>query len=256
MKHSYLDFYSKLNSPIHRLDARVKIVFFFSLVVISVTTSARAYFAFLGYLGILLLLLFLSGLPLGAVMKRSLVVVPFVLMVVAFVPFLKTGGGSYNLGGAKISQDGLLVVWNVAVKAYIGALSMILLSSTIPFDKLLKGFADLKVPRVFIAIASFMYRYSFILVDEAMRMRMAAVSRNFRAKWIWDAKVIGKIIASLFVRSYERGERVYLAMVARGYDGKARILKPDKISFFDLGFLSVSGMFLVLVRVLGTNFSP
>lgn len=253
MRHSYLDSFSKLKSPIHQLDARVKIILLLALTVISVTTPAYAYFAFAGYFGLLVFLIFLSRLPVAHVTKRSLVVVPFVLMVVIFVPFLKgDSAGSYNLGLTKISHDGLLIVWNVTVKSLIGVLSMILLSSTTPFDKLLRGFEDLKVPRVFIAIASFMYRYSFVLADEAMRMKVAADSRNLKSQWVWDAKFIGHIIAYLFLRSYERGERVYLAMVARGYDGTTRTLAQEKISLPDFAFLGTSGIILILLRVLGT----
>lgn len=255
MRHSYLDSFSNLDSPIHRLEARAKIILFFALVVVCVTTPAQAYAAFIGYLLVLLVLLFLSRLPLKHVFKRALVVVPFVLMVAAFIPFLRTDviGGGYNLGGMIISQSGLLVLWNVVVKSSVGVLSVILLSSTTPFDGLLKGFERLKVPHIFTTIAAFMYRYSFVLIDEAMRMKRARDSRNFKGKWIWDAKVIGHMVGSLFMRSYERGERVYLAMLARGYDGRSRTLERERISAADVFFVITVMTLVVLVRILGSR---
>lgn len=253
MKHAYLDSYSNLNSPIRRLDARVKIISFFTLIVICVTTLARAYFAFAGYLLILLVVLLISHLPLKHVMKRSSVIIPFVLMVAIFIPFLNpdTVGGGYNLGSIAISRNGLLVLWNVVIKSYIGVLCMILLSSTTPFSELMEGFRQLRVPGILINIAAFMYRYLFVVADEAMRMKRARDSRNFGGRWIWHSKVIGHMIGTLFIRSYERGERVYLAMLARGYDGEAKTLNRQRISISDVLFAGVILISSILIRALG-----
>lgn len=253
MKHAYLDSYSNLNSPIRRLDARAKIISFFTLIVICVTTLARAYFAFAGYLLILLVVLLISHLPLKHVMKRSSVIIPFVLMVAIFIPFLNPDavGGGYNLGSIAISRNGLLVLWNVVIKSYIGVLCMILLSSTTPFSELMEGFRQLKVPGILINIAAFMYRYLFVVADEAMRMKRARDSRNFGGRWIWHSKVIGHMIGTLFIRSYERGERVYLAMLARGYDGEAKTLNRQRISISDVLFAGVILISSILIRALG-----
>lgn len=253
MKHAYLDSYSNLNSPIRRLDARAKIISFFALIVICVTTLARAYFAFAGYLLILLVVLLISHLPLKHVMKRSSVIIPFVLMVAIFIPFLDPDavGGGYNLGSIAISRNGLLVLWNVVIKSYIGVLCMILLSSTTPFSELTEGFRQLKVPGILINIAAFMYRYLFVVADEAMRMKRARDSRNFGGRWIWHSKVIGHMIGTLFIRSYERGERVYLAMLARGYNGEVRTLSRQRISIPDVLFAGAILISAILIRALG-----
>ena len=251
MKHSYLDSFSNLDSFIHHLDARAKIVMFFSLVILAVSTPARDYYAFAVYFGILFFLLLMSRLPLGHVFKRSLVVVPFVLMVAVFIPFFKanTGTGGYNLGGINMSKSGLLVFWNVVVKSYIGVISMIILSSSTSFKDLMRGFERLKVPPIFTAIASFMYRYLFVVADEAMRMKIARDSRNFSGKWIWDTRVVAHMIGSLFMRSYERGERVYLAMVSRGYDGTMRGFDDTQLSRKDLLFASGIILAILLIRL-------
>lgn len=252
MKHSYLDRYSNLDSFIHRLDARAKIVMFFALVILTVSTPAKSYFAFAVYFAVLMLLLLLSRLPLGHVFKRSLVFVPFVLMVAIFIPFLKANevGGGYNLVGLNMSKSGLLVLWNVVAKSYISIVSMIILSSSTSFKDLMRGFERLKVPSIFTAIAGFMYRYLFVVVDEAMRMRVARDSRNFSGKWIWDARVVAHMIGSLFVRSYERGERVYLAMVSRGYDGTMRGLEDTRLESRDMLFAGGVISVVLLTRLL------
>jgi cobalt/nickel transport system permease protein len=78
------------------------------------------------------------------------------------------------------------------------------------------------MPRVMVMLLSFMYRYIFVLTDEAMRLKRARDSRNFGGSNWWQIKTVGRMISTLFLRSYERGERVYVAMLARGYDGHSR----------------------------------
>lgn len=250
MKHSYLDKYAHLKSPIHHLDARAKIIGLFALIIACVTTPANSYLAFTGYGVILVVIWLASGLPLKHVLGRSLVILPFVILVTIFIPFLKTSavGGSYNLGGLTVSQSGLLVLYNIVLKSYLAVISMILLSSTTPFDKLLKGLQQLKIPSLFITIAAFMYRYSFVIADEALRMKRARDSRNFSGKWIWDSKTIGHMIATLFIRSYERAERVYAAMVSRGYDGNVKTLDVQKISTRDILFIGLTATLLLMIR--------
>ena len=116
-----------------------------------------------------------------------------------------------------------MAAWNVVIKSYIGVLCLILLSSTTPFPALLNGFQRLKVPKIFILLSSFTYRYLFVLLDEIMKIRQARDSRCFKGRWIGEAKVIGNIVGTLFVRSYERGERVYMAMASRGFEGNSKV---------------------------------
>ena len=225
MRHSFLDKYSGLNSPIHRLDARTKILSLFCLIVICVSTPSQAYFVFLAYFILLATAIAVSRVPVAYILRRSLIIIPFVIMVTVFIPFLKTdgAGASYSLGigGLRVYKSGLMVFWNVLVKSFIAILSVTLLTSTTGFNKLLRGFEQLKVPKVVIMLASFAYRYVFVLVDELGRMRRARDSRCYGGKWLWHSKVIGQMIGTLFLRSYQRGERVYVAMVSRGFQGRA-----------------------------------
>lgn len=253
MKHSYLDIHAGIASPIHALDARAKILAFGGLVIVSVSTPPHAYVAFAGYLVFLAAILAFSRVPVGFVLQRSLAVIPFVVVVAIFIPFLANDavGGGYNLGigGLTVSRSGALVLWNVVVKSYIGVVGVILLSSTTPFPKLLQGLEQLRVPRVFVLLGSFAYRYIFLLVDEVQRMKRARDSRAFGGRWIWHAHVVGDMIGTLFLRSYERSERVYVAMVSRGFDGQIRGLGESRFAARDAVFVAASLAILLSLRL-------
>ncbi|MBC7230680.1 MAG: cobalt ECF transporter T component CbiQ [Actinobacteria bacterium] len=250
MKHVFLDEYSDLRSPVHRLDPRAKLVGFIALIVICVSTPPDRYAAFAAYLGLELALVALSRLPWRHVLKRALVVLPFILVVALFLPFFSRGGGSYNLGPLTVSAHGLLVLWNVAAKSTVSVLAVILLSSTTPFPDLIKGMERLKVPSLITATLSFMYRYVFVLMDELQRMRRARDSRGWSGRWFWQSRVIGHMIAALFLRSYERGERVYAAMLARGYDGKTRTVYLYALGAMEVGFVSMLVLFPLGARLI------
>lgn len=250
MHHSFLDQYSDRDSFIHRLDPRTKFLatILFILLVSNLPPGGWPAFA-LGFLLVVTLILW-ARLPVLFVLKRSLVIVPFVLLISLFIPFLKEGevAGSYNvwIWQVQVTHSGLQLLWNILAKAWLSILSLILLTSSTRLPILLKGLAQLGLPRVIIMILSFMYRYIFILMDEVMRMRQARDSRNFGGGRRWQIQTVGNMIGTLFLRSYERGERVYAAMVARGFDGQSRTL--DRLAFkrADVGFGAGFGMALIL----------
>jgi cobalt/nickel transport system permease protein len=219
MKHDFIDRYARIESPVHSLDPRAKTIALLAIIIACVTTPPRDWWSFAIYAGLVIIIANASRLPAKYLLSRLLLVLPFILVVAAFVPFMNKGGTIYHLGPFSVSENGLLVLWNVTVKALISVACLILLSSTTPFGDLMHGFERLHVPRFFTTVAAFMYRYIFIIVDEAERMGRARDSRNFRARWLWHARVIGYMVASLFLRSQERAERVYQAMSSRGFDG-------------------------------------
>lgn len=251
MKHAFLDQYSELDSLIHRLDPRTKALAMLAFVLVVMATPPTAWPAFA--LGTVLMagLILIARLPPLYVLKRSAVVAPFVLMIALFLPFFEGGqvAGSYNIGWWRVSipYDRLLVLWNVVVKSWLSALSLILLSATTPFPRLLKGLQRLGVPRVMVMILSFMYRYLFVLVDEAMRMGRARESRGLGGSRVRQIRTLGNMIGTLFLRSYERGERVYQAMLARGFDGEMRTLSELRFGRADLCFGIVCSLCLAII---------
>lgn len=249
MKPGFLDSTSGLDSPIHRLEARAKIIAVLAAVVICVSTPPTAYAAFGAYFALAASLLALSRLPAGFVLRRLLMIVPFVLLVAAFLPFLKTdavgGGYSLGLGGLAVSRGGLLVFWNTAAKASFGILMIVLLSGTTPFPQLLQGLRRLRCPDVVVMILSFTYRYLFVLTDEVLRLKIARDARGYRGRWLWQARTIGQMIAVFFLRSYARAERIYLAMISRGYDGRYAYLPAARLGGRDTVFAAaVIGLML------------
>jgi cobalt/nickel transport system permease protein len=237
-------------SPLHRLDSRAKIIGFIGFVVVVVTTPARSVWAFVLYAAVLLFLVGLGGLNIGRVLQRTLVIVPFLLVVAVFLPFFqKAGAGSYSLGGAHVTGEGLLVLWNVGAKAVLSILSVTVLGATTPFAELVLGFERLGAPKVFVLIVSFMYRYSFVFVDEAQRMRRAMTSRNYRARWLWNVPVLGHMLGALFLRSYGRGERVYVAMLSRGYEGAIPLSERAAFRLPEASFLGAILVVTVTIRV-------
>ena len=247
MKHSFLDRYSDIDSLIHKLDPRTKFIAAFAFVLAVVLTPPAEWYAFALYFALISCVILLSKVPPLYVLKRSLVIIPFVLVIAIFIPFFKEGetAGSFNvwLWEVKVTYSGLLVLWNVTIKAWLSILSMVLLSATTRFADLLKGLGRLGMPTVMVMILSFMYRYIFVLVDEVIRLRRARDSRNFGGKRLWQLKTIGNMAGTLFIRSYERGERVYAAMVARGFDGQTRTLTDLRFQavdlYYTLGFAAV-----------------
>ncbi len=233
MKHNFLDQYSDRNSFLHRLDARTKFLLTVLFILVVALAPPGSWFAFALYLVLILGLILFSKVPLDYVLKRSLVVMPFVLMIAIFVPFFKEGevAGSYNiwLWQLTVTYSGIQVLVNIIIKAWLSILSLIWLTSTTRLTNLLNALEKLHLPRVLVMILSFMYRYLFLIIDETMRMKQARDSRNFGGGRLWQLRTIGDMIGTLFIRSYERGERVYAAMVARGFDGQSRTL--DSLSF-------------------------
>jgi cobalt/nickel transport system permease protein len=157
-----------------------------------------------------------------------------VLLITVSIPFVKDGApaGSWTLGpwNITVTYDGLVIFWNVMVKSSLSMLCMILLVATTPFPALLKGFEGLRCPRVILLILSFMYRYLFLFHNVFMRMVRAKNCRPPSENKIREFKALAGIIGVLFIRAYEKAERVYLAMCSRGFDGTfiREPLRPPK----------------------------
>ncbi|MDY7041860.1 MAG: cobalt ECF transporter T component CbiQ [Chloroflexota bacterium] len=257
MKHAFIDKYSDLDTFFHRLDPRTRILATLAFILAVMVTPPTAKPAFALYVALIGGLVLLAQLPPLHVLKRSAVIVPFVLMVAIFIPFMGQGevAGSYNLWlwRVSITYDGLLVLWNVIAKSWLSILGLILLSSTTPFPDLLRGLERLGVPRVMVMILSFMYRYIFVMTDEVLRMQRARDSRGFGEGRLRQMRTVGNMIGILFIRSYERAERVYGAMVARGFDGKVRTLSELRFGRADLGFGAAFAVALLAIGLIAAG---
>jgi cobalt/nickel transport system permease protein len=255
MRHAFLDHHSGIESPIHHLDARAKIIVFFTFILVGVSSPPNCFYLF-GLLAMALIgITLVARLPLGHLVKKVIVVLPFLFVVALSIPFLKKDavGGGYNLGlgGLSVSRSGLWVLWNVIVKSSLGIFAIILLYSTTSFPKLIKGLEKLGSPKIFTALLSFMYRYSFLLIDEMQRMKRARDSRCFGGRWIWQSMTIGQMVGTLFLRSFHRGERIYLAMLSRGYQGTMPETLATRFGPGEVLFLSLCPLLIFLRVYLG-----
>jgi cobalt/nickel transport system permease protein len=126
-----------------------------------------------------------------------------------------------------LSEPGLLAAWNILVKGTLGVLISLTLAATTPLRDLLLGMQQLRAPAMVITIATLMLRYIDVIAGEARRMRLARISRGHDPRFLWQVGATARGVGALFVRSYERGERVHLAMLSRGWSGAMPRLRED-----------------------------
>ncbi len=234
------------DSRIHRLPSETKLVAVVAAVVVMAVTPRQEVVAFVLYAVGAWSVIAMTGIGLATYVKRLAVIIPFVLFAV-IVPFLG-GGESVQVVGVSLSVDGLWATWNILVKAGLGATLSIALSATTRVPELLHGLTRLRVPRLLVAIIAFMLRYIDVLVEQLGRMRRSMVARGHDPRWLWQVKPIASSAGALFVRSYERGERVHQAMLARGYSGVMPVVTDRQASLRE--WLSVMLYPLVFVVVL------
>jgi len=210
------------HSPVHALPPHTKLAAAFAFVVVVVSTPREAMWAFAVYAVLLALVARRARVPAGFLLKRLLIEVPFVAFAV-LMPFVAEGERVQVLG-LSLSVNGLWGAWNVLAKGTLGVAASVLLAATTELRELLLGLQRLKLPPLLVQIASFMIRYGDVITDEMRRMRIARESRGFEARGVRHWGVLAKSAGALFIRSYERGERVHLAMVSRGYAGSMPVI--------------------------------
>jgi cobalt/nickel transport system permease protein len=249
MKHSFIDEYSGLGSFVHRLDPRTKLLACIFFVLAVVLTPAGNWRIFAFYFILICILIVLSRVPVLYILKRSAVILPFVLVIAIFIPFFKQGNeiAGYNIGlwHIGITFEGIMALVNVMIKSWLSILGLTLLTSTTRIADNLQGMKQLGVPAVFVLIISFMYRYIFVITDQVLRMKQARDSRDFGGRPSYRFKTLGGMIGMLFIRSYERSERIYAAMLARGYNGDMPALQHFRFRPAD-AYFSMS-LFVLLV---------
>ncbi len=214
------------HSPVHRLAPEVKLVTALTIVASVALTPREAVWAFAVHATVVGGIVAVSRVPVSFVATRLVAVFPFILFAV-FIPFVASGERIEVLGVA-MSRDGLWASWNIFAKATLGATVSITLAATTEVPEMLRGLGILRVPSLITAIAGFMMRYLELISGELSRMRRAMTARGYDPRWLWQARPIATSAGAMFIRSYERGERVHAAMLARGYDGTMPELNPRR----------------------------
>jgi cobalt/nickel transport system permease protein len=204
-------------TAIHRLPPEAKLVGLSVFVLAVAITPRTALLAFAVDAAVIVAVVAVARVPVRVFAARLLVVVPFLFFALT-VPFI-AGGEQVDVVGLSLSREGLWGAFNVAAKAILGASASIVLAATTPVPDVVRGLNRLHVPKVVVAIIAFMFRYLDVLVDQTRRMRNAMVARGHDPRWLWQIGPVAASAGTLFVRSYERGERVHQAMAARGFNG-------------------------------------
>ncbi len=212
------------HSVVHRAPAHVKLVLLVSFMLVVVATPREWYLAFAVYLLVLLVVIWMSGVPYRYLAKRMLIETPFVLFAV-LVPFIAEGPRIEVLG-MSVSQPGLVAAWGLIVKGSLGVLASLTLAATTDPQDVLVGLRRLRMPDLIVQIMGFMLRYLEVVTGEMGRMTTSMKSRGSDPRSPRHWPVLARSLGALFIRSYERGERVHLAMLARGYDGTLPHLAP------------------------------
>ncbi|MBM4062916.1 MAG: cobalt ECF transporter T component CbiQ [Planctomycetes bacterium] len=194
--------HSRIGSPVHRLRPGTKLGAAVAIVVATVVTPLPQWPVHAGAAAVLVLAAALSRVPPRALLRRLLWLEPFVLGL-ALLALLQPGG--------------LLVGAALLVRSTLSLATMVLLAATTPFADLLAVLRRLRVPRLLVTTIALMYRYLFVLADEAQRLRRARQSRTFTASRRHAWRSLATVVGQLFVRATARAERIYAAMVARGY---------------------------------------
>ena len=216
------------DSLVHRLPPQCKVGASFGFAFVVVVTPREAVWAFGLYLLMLVAVARIADVGVPFIARRLAFGVPFLLFALC-LPLLASGERIEVLG-VGLAREGLWSAWNIVVKASLGLAASILLGASTPVAEILCGLERLRCPKVIVSIAGFMVRYGDLITGEMRRMKIARESRGYDPRWMGQARAVGASIGALFIRSYERGERVYLAMLSRGFSGSMPVLHSGPAS--------------------------
>jgi cobalt/nickel transport system permease protein len=243
--HPDIDKYAHLSSPIHRWDPRVKILGLF--VLIFTIALLKKFPLVLASFVIALSLVLISRIPFAFIVKRLLPVTVFLFPFFIIMPLTVPGEQAIHILTFSFSLTGLRIASLIYIKAISIVSLIIAMMGTAPFTDSMKALEKLKVPQVLIQMILFTYRYIFVFLMEIRRMNNAMKARNFERKTnLHTLKTTGNFVGVLLVRSFERTERIYQAMLSRGYDGVLRTFFEYRIVALDY----VKGSLVVLISIM------
>lgn len=258
MKSTALNLYQAGNSPVHRLDARVKVILATLVILSNVILPDGAWLALGITWGLLLLAAWAAGIRLPFLISRAGIVLPFTLAAVT-TTISTPGETAFTLpfGEMAVTHPGLIRFGSIVVRSWLSVQSAILLSATTKFPDLIHALRHLKIPAILVSTISFMYRYLFVLVEEGRRLMRGRSARSARlpdqkggTTLSLNVKIAGSMVGQLFLRSIERSERIYQAMQVRGYRGQLLTLNPHMMTRRDWITLGCGLLLLAAIQVL------
>lgn len=255
------DQYHYQESLVHRLDPRAKVLLTVGFILSNAILPDGSWLAFALAWLILLFANEYSQLGLWFTLKRSFVALPFALVAVSaiFSP-LGTPLTEWHLGFIRLTPTdiGVIRFFSILVRSWLSVQMAILLVATTTFPDLIHALEHLHLPRSLTTIIAFLYRYLFVLTDEVFRLLRAREARSAAlpnlkhgGKLTWRVRVAGSMAGQLFLRSYERSDRIYNAMLSRGYSGHIRTLNPHMMTRSDWLVMLLMIFLLFFVQIVG-----
>jgi cobalt/nickel transport system permease protein len=252
------ELYRSRDSMLHAMDARVKVLFTLAFIVSLSLSPHGAWPAFILFFSLSLSMALTSRIGLTIIFKRSLLALPFVL---AALPLVFIGSEPryilewFPAVSLYYSPAGMERFLSIAIKSWISVQAAILLSATTRFPDLLAALRQLGVPRLLVAVTGLMWRYLFVMFEEVTRLLRARSSRSATpvsggktgGSLLWRARVAGGMAGSLFLRSLERSDRVYAAMLARGYSGDPPVFAATPLTGTDRRILIFGAVILAAI---------
>ena len=235
MHHVLMDRWSRRSSPLHARDPRAKVLVLLTFLVALATTAPNALPTLVIYAALLVSWILIAGLPLGGLLLRAMAILPLSL----------TFGLVTWLAGDRWRAIGLVE------KSYLSTVAVMLLVGTTPLPRLMGGLEALGTPRLLVLMAQFLYRYLFVISEQAQHVRVAAACRAGMSKSQRKAKfrAAAGALAVLFARSYYRAEGIHRAMMSRAFGGRFLPLNPLRFGWLDGCFALGAGALVILVRV-------
>jgi cobalt/nickel transport system permease protein len=251
MHHAHIDKFAYQNSPVHRLDSRIKLVVLIVFTALVISVPRHSLSILVCYAVGPFAMLVIGGIPIRFAFKHILIVSPFILVLAISCVFYGKAPVVVEFGPFTLQMTtGWLQCFNILTKFIVTMLALIALVSTTRFAELLKGLEKLHVPKLLVIQLGFLYRYIFVLIDSAHHVLRARAGRKLRylgAKT--EIKTAGSMVGSLLIRSIGTAERISMAMQARGFDGTFRTYSTMRITSKDYLFCMITAGFLLLIHM-------
>jgi cobalt/nickel transport system permease protein len=262
----FLDPYRPIVSPIHTLDARIKFLLAVAFILTTSLTPIAVWPVYILLLAMILSAEILSNLGFTYVLKRAMLALPFAL---AAFPVIFTIKGQVlfslpvGVWTLTASIEGLERFLSIVTKSWLSVQAAILLAASTQFPELLQAMRAVGIPRLLVSMFGLMWRYLFVLVDEALRLMRARQARSGQSmvagkksggSVAWRARLTGGMAGNLFLRAFERSDRIYVAMLSRGYDGEVRTLPLPALTGLNRLILAAGLFFLGLLLLFGILF--
>lgn len=241
-----LDRLGSADSPVHRIDPRAKVLVTLVFLVCVVSFGKYEILGMLPFVLFPIVMVAEGDLPVGFLLRKLVAVAPFAVMVGVFNPLLDRGAvatvGGVAIGGGWVSFASILL------RFFLTTIAALILIATTSFPGVCAGLQRLGMPDVLVGQLLFLYRYLFVLGEETMRMARARALRSFGGRGM-GMRVYGQILGHLLLRTYARAQRVYRAMLSRGFDGRVRVLRELRFTVRDAAFAAGWSAAFVVFRL-------